>query len=105
MNVEQLNARCAAAEKALRRARTCLRLTPPRRQALAFLGELKAGQTAGTGAIARALHTDMNSAHRVLKELEEMGLVECAKAGGRGPGNEGKWKLGYLVEIPSEETP
>ncbi|MGE4241749.1 hypothetical protein [Ramlibacter sp.] len=101
---EYWKTRCAAAERALQLARRAVRLHEPRREVIAALGELKAGDSLDTVQLAQRLKCSVSTMLVQLQRMEEIGLVDRADpderaATGRRQGRPpAQWRLGYLVQ-------
>lgn len=95
--------RCEAAEDALRRARSRIWISGPRRDVLTLLSELKPGETLQTSEIAQRLSLTMVAARMSLRKLEGAGLVDSTvyrACNGRPVG----WRLGHMVVVEDEEA-
>jgi len=90
-------ARCRAAEDALRRARSRLWLSPARRRALAVLAQLKPGESLATCQVAERLGCGALAALRLMHRLSAVGLVDGERQG--GPSAPLRWSLGHLVVV------
>lgn len=94
--------RCAAAEAALAKARTGLLITELRRKALEALGDLHADEWLATPQACELLQLGLDQGYSLLRTMEKMGLVE-RMPGRRGTdGEPSRWRLGYLVQVPTE---
>jgi predicted transcriptional regulator len=100
VDTEYWKTRCAAAERALQRARRLLRIGPQRKRVLQALASLKPGEVATTAAVAAKANVTHARALDLLRQLDGIGLVDRTNRGEpRGPGVQAKWRLGHLVQV------
>jgi hypothetical protein len=97
-------ARCAAAEDALRRARSALQFGPARKAVVRLLSDLRTGQAMGTPTIAQRLGCEPGATLQVLKTMECVGLVDRLPGISRGRGHSVQWKLGHMVLAEQAEA-
>lgn len=96
MDLAYWKSRCAAAEEALRRARSCIWMSPTRRAVLEVLADLRPGEGLTTREVSLQVGCSQQTAQVSLRRLERVGLVDrSAQRGCRFLPV--KWSLGYMV--------
>lgn len=101
MDATYWKTRCEAAESALQRARGSLSASTLRVEVIKVLGGLKPGEYMATSEVARALEWDPDRAFTVLANMERAGMADREPSElTRGRGNQVRWKLGHLVQVP-----